>query len=254
MPIYEAATIDEAVQNGLKDLGLTKDQVEIEILEEGKKGFLGMGRKNARLSIQPNLSETVSETVEETVDEVLEEQPEPVQELVVETETLPEDTETNSELSVLGDEAALTELAVYLTEISKQLDAPALVKMERDSNLIIFHLETDKQGILIGKHGKTLNALQYLAQVFIHRVAESKLSVVVNVGNYREKRQEIIQRLAERTADRVKKTGQPVFLEPMPAFERKQVHAVLSKNEYVQTHSEGDEPYRYLVVEPAKRR
>ncbi|WP_165007131.1 MULTISPECIES: RNA-binding cell elongation regulator Jag/EloR [unclassified Enterococcus] len=254
MPIYEAATIDEAVQNGLKDLGLTKDQVEIEILEEGKKGFLGMGRKNARLSIQPNLSETVSETVEETVDEVLEEQPEPVQELVVETETLPEDTETNSELGVLGDEAALTELAVYLTEISKQLDAPALVKMERDSNLIIFHLETDKQGILIGKHGKTLNALQYLAQVFIHRVAESKLSVVVNVGNYREKRQEIIQRLAERTADRVKKTGQPVFLEPMPAFERKQVHAVLSKNEYVQTHSEGDEPYRYLVVEPAKRR
>ena len=68
MPIYEAATIDEAVQLGLADLGLAKDQVEIEILEEGKKGFLGMGRKNARLSIQPSISEKVSETVEQTVE------------------------------------------------------------------------------------------------------------------------------------------------------------------------------------------
>lgn len=75
--------------------------------------------------------------------------------------------------------------------------------------------------------------MQYLAQVFIHRLARNKLSVVVNVGNYREKRQEIIQRLADRTAEKVKRTGQPVFLEPMPAFERKQIHAALSKDEHV---------------------
>ena len=153
-----------------------------------------------------------------------------------------------------GESAKENELAVYLTEISKQLDVPALVKMERESNnMVVFHLETQKQGILIGKHGKTLNALQYLAQVFIHRLARNKLSVVVNVGNYREKRQEIIQRLADRTAEKVKRTGQPVFLEPMPAFERKQIHAALSKDEHVKTHSEGEEPYRYLVVEPAKK-
>ena len=250
MPIYEAATIDEAVQLGLADLGLAKDQVEIEILEEGKKGFLGMGRKNARLSIQPSISEKVSETVEQTVEEILEE--EPTAEIEVVNETILE--EKTEEVSELGDEAALTELAVYLTEISKQLDAPALVKMERESNnMVVFHLETQKQVILIGKHGKTLNALQYLAQVFIHRLARNKLSVVVNVGNYREKRQEIIQRLADRTAEKVKRTGQPVFLEPMPAFERKQIHAALSKDEHVKTHSEGEEPYRYLVVEPAKK-
>ncbi|MFO7158956.1 RNA-binding cell elongation regulator Jag/EloR [Enterococcus faecium] len=250
MPIYEAATIDEAVQLGLADLGLAKDQVEIEILEEGKKGFLGMGRKNARLSIQPSISEKVSETVEQTVEEILEE--EPTAEIEVVNETILE--EKTEEVSELGDEAALTELAVYLTEISKQLDAPALVKMERESNnMVVFHLGTQKQGILIGKHGKTLNALQYLAQVFIHRLARNKLSVVVNVGNYREKRQEIIQRLADRTAEKVKRTGQPVFLEPMPAFERKQIHAALSKDEHVKTHSEGEEPYRYLVVEPAKK-
>lgn len=126
--------------------------------------------------------------------------------------------------------------------------------MTREANTVVFQLDTQKQGILIGKHGKTLNALQYLAQVFIHRIAKNKLSVVVNVGNYREKRQEIIQRLADRTAEKAIKSGQPVFLEPMPAFERKQIHAALSKNEYVKTHSEGDEPYRYLVVEPVKKR
>jgi spoIIIJ-associated protein len=245
MPIYEAATVDEAIRYGLDALELTKEDVTIEILEEGKKGFLGMGRKNARVSIEPTLSEVISETVEETVEDILEvESPE----IADETEEVKE-----KELSDLDDEAALTELAVYLTEITKHLDAPALVKIERESSLIVFQLETQKQGILIGKHGKTLNALQYLAQVFIHRVAKNKLSVVVNVGNYREKRKEIIQRLAERTAEKVDRTGQPVFLEPMPAFERKQIHAALSKNEHVKTHSEGDEPYRYLVVEPVKK-
>ncbi|MGM9902819.1 RNA-binding protein [Enterococcus sp. 10A9_DIV0425] len=244
MPIYEAATIDEAVQIGLKDLGLAKEQVTIEILDEGKKGFIGIGKRNAKLSIEPSISERVSETIEETVEQVLEETP-VTTEVIIESEP-EEQTEVKSESE---DEAALTELAIYLTAISKQLNAPASVKMERQSNMIIFHLETEKQGILIGKHGKTLNALQYLAQVFLHRVSDSKLSVVVNVGNYREKRQEIIQRLAERTAEKVIRTGQPAFLDPMPAFERKQIHAALSKNEHVQTHSEGDEPYRYLVVE-----
>ena len=253
MPIYEAATIDEAIQLGLNDLGLDKEKVEIEILDEGKKGFLGIGRKNARLKIEPSISETVSEAIEETVEEVLEE---PLEKTIEETETIEVFTEDQPEVetSELGDEAALTELAVYLTDITKQLDAPALVKMTREANTVVFQLDTQKQGILIGKHGKTLNALQYLAQVFIHRIAKNKLSVVVNVGNYREKRQEIIQRLADRTAEKAIKSGQPVFLEPMPAFERKQIHAALSKNEYVKTHSEGDEPYRYLVVEPVKKR
>ncbi len=118
---------------------------------------------------------------------------------------------------------------------------------------MVVHLETEKQGMLIGKHGKILNALQYLAQVFVHRLEKNRLSVVLNVGDYREKRQLILERLAQKTADKVKKTGQPVFLEPMPAFERKQIHAALSKNKLIQTHSEGDEPYRYLVVEPVKK-
>ncbi len=247
MPIYEAQTTEEAITKGLSDLGLTKADVKIEVLDEGKKGFLGLGKKNAQVSLEPIVEEV--EVVEEIVETISE--PEPAVEEVVEE---PEVAVTaTAALEDLADEEALTALALYLTNISNELNAPAMVKMSREHGAVVFQLETQKQGILIGKHGKTLNALQYLSQVFIHRVAKNKLSVVVNVGNYREKRQAILQRLAERTAEKVDRTGRPVFLEPMPAFERKQIHSALSKKDYVTTHSEGDEPYRYLVVEPSKK-
>ena len=253
MPIFEGMTVEEAIQSGLTSLNLTKDDVVIEVIDEGKKGFLGIGKKSAQVSIEPSVAEEISEAVAETVAEI--EAVETTEPVIVET------VETNSatepavkQLEDLEESEAITELALYLTNISKELGAPALVRIAREDNLIIFHLDSQKQGILIGKHGKVLNAIQYLAQVFVHRAAREKLSVVVNVGDYREKRQAILKRLAERTAEKVKRTGQPVFLEPMPAFERKQIHSTLSKDEAIQTHSEGDEPYRYLVVEPAKKR
>ena len=251
MPIYENLTVDEAIQEGLQVLGITKDQAVIEVLDEGKKGFLGLGKKQARVSIEKRIVEEPA-----PVEEV------PAKPLVEPDSVTTEDASSMMEaaasepvlLTDLSDEEALAQLGLYLTNISKALNAPALVKTARQDGVIVFHLETQKQGILIGKHGKTLNALQYLAQVYIHRIAKNKLSIVVNVGDYREKRQAILERLASRTAEKVKRTGRPVFLEPMPAFERKQIHSVLSKDAYVQTHSEGDEPYRYLVVEPADKR
>ena len=249
MPVYEGATVEEAIQKGLMALKLTRDDVEVNVIEVGKKGFLGIGKKEAKVSMQPTVSEEITEAVQETVEEIISEEAPVITEIEVESSI----HELNKPLEDLDDESALMELALYLTAISKELNAPALVRMERKDGLIIMHLDTQKQGILIGKHGKILNALQYLAQVFIHRAAANKVSVVVNVGDYREKRQAILQRLAERTAEKVKQTGRPVFLEPMPAFERKQIHSVLSKKDYVKTHSEGDEPYRYLVVEPEKK-
>lgn len=238
MPIYEGATVEAAIDHGLSILNVTREQVTIEILEEGKKGFLGIGKKEARVSLELTVSEEVEEAIEEMVEE-------PIQEIV--------EAQKDQELESLEDEEAFNQLAIYLTEITKHVGSPAVVKQSRENHLVHFQLETEKPGILIGKHGKTLNALQYLSQVFIHRAAKNKLSIVVNVGNYREKRQVVLQRLAERTAEKVDRTGRPIFLEPMPAFERKQIHAALSKKDYVKTHSEGEEPYRYLVVEPAKK-
>ena len=240
MSKYEGITVDEAIQNGLQALNLTRQDVEINIIDEGKKGFLGFGKKAAIVEITSRQKFETPELVET-----------PVVEQEVVSEVSKEILESSQVLENLSDDEAITELALYLTNITKNLDAPALVKVERQKNVITFHLESDKPGILIGKHGKVLNAFQYLAQVFVHRAAKNKLSIVVNVGDYRERRAATLERLANNTANRVKRTGQPVFLEPMPAFERKQIHAILSNHEGVSTHSEGDEPFRYLVVELA---
>ncbi|HJF19480.1 MAG TPA: protein jag [Enterococcus columbae] len=262
MAIYVGATVQEAIQIGLKDLNLAKEQVIIEILDEGKKGFLGMGRKNAQVKLTSKEASVVVEEVasvpeeKEVLAKVVVEETESVEATTEEVALPQENTDSLEEVTLenegLDDEEALKKVALYLTQVTQKLGAPALVKMKREDGLIVFQLETKKQGILIGKHGKTLNALQYLVQVYVHRIATNKLSVVLNVGDYREKRQAILQRLADKTAEKVKRTGRPVFLEPMPAFERKQIHAALSKVSYVQTHSEGDEPFRYLVVEPVK--
>ncbi|MDT2596355.1 RNA-binding cell elongation regulator Jag/EloR [Enterococcus dongliensis] len=246
MPVYEGPTIDEAIAQGLHALGLKKEAATIEILTDAKKGFLGMGKKAARVSIEPIEIEeapVLEPETEEVAAEAEESNPEPVKA-----------TEEVDHLEDLEKEDAIKELALYLTNITNDMGVPALVKIQQEANgLIVMNLETSKQGMLIGKHGKILNALQYLAQVFLHRIAKEKLSVVVNVGNYRQKREEVLTRLAQRTAEKVKETGRPVFLEPMPAFERKMIHSTLSKDDYIKTHSEGEDPYRYLVVEPAKK-
>ncbi len=149
------------------------------------------------------------------------------EEVAVEAEeSNPEPVKATEEVDHLEDlekEDAIKELALYSTNITNDMGVPALVKIQQEANgLIVMNLETSKQGMLIGKHGKILNALQYYS-TSLTRIAKEKLSVVVNVGNYRQKREEVITRLAQRTAENVKETGRPVFLEPMPAFERKMI-------------------------------
>lgn len=247
MSKYEGLTVEAAIETGLQALSLTKDAVEIRVIEAGKKGFLGFGKKLAVVELMPKA--VIPNTTTETQVSELQE-----------TTAMPADATAMTSVSAvtanlenLSDDEAITELSVYLTNITNELDAPALVKVDRQKNVITFHLDGAKPGLLIGKHGKVLNALQYLAQVFVHRAAKNKLSVVVNVGNYRERREATLERLASNTAAKVKRTGQPVFLEPMPAFERKQIHAILTNHPEVSTHSEGDEPFRYLVVSVKQR-
>lgn len=236
MPIYEGVTVAEAEAKGLKELGLNKDQVSIEILVEGKKGFLGLGKKNARVSM-----EILSHSIVES-DKTMES--ETKQESVSEEFNDFHDTAFD-----LATEEALEKLALYLKNITKQLKAPANIEIQTNGQTVTVQLDTEKQGILIGKHGKMLNALQYLSQVYVNRISKNKMSIILNVGNYREKRQAVLERLAYNSATKTMETGQPVFLEPMPAFERKIIHSILSKKDHIKTYSEGDEPYRYLVIE-----
>lgn len=242
MPKYSGETVEKAINAGLSALQIAKENATIEVIQEGKKGFLGFGKQEAIVVVEKIQSTEVvadevakEEIIEDDVEQVVAEKEEVISEI--------------TELVDLTDDEAVTALAVYLTDITRDLGAPSMVKVSRAKGIITFNLETEKKGLLIGKHGKLINAIQYLSQVYIHRIAKNRLSIVVNVGDYRERRKAIIERLAKQTLRKVRETGQPVFLEPMPAFERKQVHSILSSESDISTHSEGNEPHRYLVVE-----
>lgn len=248
-------SVEKAIQKGLRQLGLPQDQVFVEVISEGKKGLFGFGQKNAEVELTPVATMVSEEVVEEVV--------EPVEKTTVETVEVPEEDfeeddfeeeagEVDYEETVDQLEEAARVTKEYLEGIAKTYGAEATVTVEARRDRMTFVFDTDKQGLLIGKHGKILNALQVLAQVSVHRFIKGRISVQVDVGDYRQRRSETLQQIAERTARKVLKTKQPVYLEPLPAYERKQIHAALSKNKRISTHSEGKEPHRYLVVEIAE--
>lgn len=252
-------SVEKAIQKGLRQLGLPQDQVFVEIISEGKKGLFGFGQKNAEVELTPVATMVNEEAVEEVVEPVVE----TVEETIVETVEVPEedfedddfeeeegDSDYEETVDQLEEAARVTK--EYLEGIAKTYGAEATVTVEARRDRMTFVFDTDKQGLLIGKHGKILNALQVLAQVSVHRFIKGRISVQVDVGDYRARRSETLQQIAERTARKVLKTKQPVYLEPLPAYERKQIHAALSKNKRISTHSEGKEPHRYLVVEIAE--
>ena len=252
-------TVEKAIQKGLRQLGLTQEEVVVEVITEGKKGLFGFGQKDAMVALTPVVKEEVVEevstpVVEETVEEVVAAEDESFEEEFEDEFEDEEDVEgsENEETTVDRLEEAAHVTKAYLEGIANTYGAEATVTVEVRRDRMTFVFDTDKQGLLIGKHGKILNALQVLAQVSVHRFVKGRISVQVDVGDYRARRSETLQQIAERTARKVLKTKQPVYLEPLPAYERKQIHAALSKNKRISTHSEGKEPHRYLVVEIAE--
>lgn len=255
-------SVEKAIQKGLRQLGLPQDQVFVEIISEGKKGLFGFGQKNAEVELTPVATMVSEEVVEEVVEPVVETAEEVTVETVETVEVPEEDFEDDDFEEEEGDadyeetvdqlEEAARVTKEYLEGIAKTYGAEATVTVEARRDRMTFVFDTDKQGLLIGKHGKILNALQVLAQVSVHRFIKGRISVQVDVGDYRQRRSETLQQIAERTARKVLKTKQPVYLETLPAYERKQIHAALSKNKRISTHSEGKEPHRYLVVEIAE--
>ena len=139
-------------------------------------------------------------------------------------------------------------VAEYLIDVLASYLVDANIEVEDRGRTVIYNIQTEKKGLVIGKHGKIINSLETLAQVMTHQYVRPHVKVIVNVGNYRERRQETLARLARKTADQVANSKQPVFLDPLPAAERKIIHAQLARYSYIATHSEGKEPHRYLVV------
>jgi spoIIIJ-associated protein len=236
MPTFQGTTIQKAIDQGLQSLGVARDAVSVDVIQEGKKGLFGLGKKAAIVNLKPL---------------VIAPEPKPTPKPKAEHHVhLPHATSSKRQRD---DQTAIALVQSYLEDIIRQLGITATIDSERKGDKVWFAVSTDKEAQLIGKHGKIINAIQYLAQTEFNRYGKAKWTIMVNVGDYRERREAAVTRLAQKTARDVIATGAAVYLDPMPAFERKAIHSELADNAYVATHSEGVDPRRYVVITPSRR-
>ena len=138
----------------------------------------------------------------------------------------------------------------FLESVFKAMGLTVTIQIEKeeDSNVVNVDLKGDDMGVLIGKRGQTLDALQYLTNLAVNKNSEEYVKVKIDTEDYRKRRRETLENLAKNIAYKVKRTKRPVSLEPMNPFERRVIHSTLQNDKFVTTHSEGEEPYRHVVV------
>lgn len=282
-----AKTLDDAITEALIQLGVTSDRLEYEVIEKGSAGFLGIGMKQAvieawrkeekepeiELSVKEDLSfkkieEEVEETErkEKTVHKKKEnrEKKQPVKEKKEDTQKAeaPEKEETKTEESAaeetpVKEKQALAKVEEQTIKAVEQFIGDTLKAMDMDVEItssidedgaLCIDMKGEHMGILIGKRGQTLDALQYLANRVANKHQDGYVRVKLDTENYRTRREETLRHLAKNIAHKVKRNRRPVVLEPMNPYERRIIHSALQSDPYVTTHSEGEEPYRKVVV------
>ena len=265
-----AKTVDDAITEALIQLGVTSDRLEYEVIEKGSPGFLGIGMKQAviearrkpepepepeqeEISVRPEkleIKETEKEAPVSAKKERSEKKPKKEKEVKeIKEEAKPE--EPKREETVLAEVQDVTIQAVeeFLRNTLNAMDMEVEIKSEIDSDgALSINMTGEHMGILIGKRGQTLDSLQYLANRVANKHQEGYVRVKLDTENYRARREETLRHLAKNIAHKVKRTRRPVALEPMNPYERRIIHSALQSDPYVTTHSEGEEPYRKVVV------
>ncbi len=222
---FTGKTVDEAIENGLKELGLTKETAEIRVLEEGRKKLFGSVK--ARVEIAPKSNE------------------------ISEVEEIPAQSVNEDVPAVNAAEGTDGQRAVaFLEGLFELLSITAVPELVSEKNKIEINVTAAHTNSIIGKRGETLDAIQTLAGAVANIGREHYKRVVVDCENYRENRENTLNKLAENLAEKATRLGKKVQLEPMNPYERRIIHAALSEREGVTTVSEGKEPNRYIVVVP----
>jgi len=297
MAVFEGPTVAEAIATGLKQMQTTRDNVKIDVLENPKKGFLGLGKRPAKVALiakpapqsiaaktatpaksaagskpaqaavptqpvtpqRPVTTKPVKKAAHQAKPKAVTKpvkstkpskgaKPKPAKPVKASANEVPTRTPAEIAARQAANEQAVRDLSAYLLEVVKQLGITADLDVDFGNRYASLNFDTPKQGLLIGKHGRTINALQDLAQVYMNLLGASHVNVVLDVDDYRERREDTLKRLAESTAREAIATGKQVFLDPMPSFERKLIHAELADNHHVTTFSEGRDPHRAVVV------
>ena len=266
-----AKTVDDAITEALIQLGVTSDKLEYEVIEKGSAGFLGIGMKQAVIEARrkpepkPVVEEAPAEVSEpEAVPEKKEVKPEkPAYKKEVRTEEKPvakketaeavkeekkEEPKKERELvEVQPQTISAVEEFLKNTLAAMGMEVALKTEIDKDGALCV-DMSGDHMGILIGKRGQTLDSLQYLANRVANKHQDGYVRVKLDTENYRARREETLKHLAKNIAHKVKRNRRPVALEPMNPYERRIIHSALQSDPYVTTHSEGEEPYRKVVV------
>ena len=275
-----AKTLDDAITEALIQLGVTSDRLEYNVIEKGSAGFLGIGMKQAVIEAwkkEDKEEEEILKAIEETIrenpvkeyfvkeDDVKEHQAEEAakkEEAVREEKTEKEEASANAkeeksepvsvkekELLAKVEDETIRYVEQFVKDTLKAMDMDVEItsSIDKDGALYV-DMKGENMGILIGKRGQTLDSLQYLANRVANKHQSGYVRVKLDTENYRARREETLKHLAKNIAHKVKRNRRPVILEPMNPYERRIIHSTLQSDPYVTTHSEGEEPYRKVVV------
>ena len=267
-----AKTLDDAITEALVQLGVTSDRLDYIVVEKGSEGFLGIGRKQAVIKARRKREEKpVEETVEESKVET------PVKEEVKpekKTEKKPAKEHSHTKKNVREEKPEVksepkkeVELAkvepqtietcekfIYDVMNAMGMDDVKVTSVVDEEGALSINMEGSNMGILIGKRGQTLDSLQQLTNLAVNKKSDVYYRVKMDTEDYRKRRKETLENLAKNIAHKVKRTRRNVVLEPMNPYERRIIHSTLQKDKYVDTHSEGEEPYRRVVVTLVRNR
>jgi len=265
-------TVEEAVQLALQEMKLTEDQVEITVLEEPSRGFFGIGSKLAKVRVEKKMSEEEKKAEEKkatktrgplNAEELAKEKKKPEKKHRKKEKKAAEGQQNQKEtdyratpnialdgldketLTVVEEHEALT----FLKEVTAKMGLDLDFIVRTGENLIYIEMSGDDSRTIIGKRGQTLDAIQYLTSLVVNKDEKEYIKVVLDAENYRSKRQRTLEQLANRLAGKAVRTGKYVRLEPMNPYERKVIHATLQHHPDVVTRSEGEEPYRKVIIE-----
>ena len=279
-----ARDYDEAVTKALIELATGSDNLDIEVVDKGSKGFLGIGSrpcviyvskkqdkdlllyeedKDFKTDYSQNIFENKEKSNKENKHKVQTksfdtEKSKPVEKVrdegfVHETESVKLPRKQRKVYSEEEAEAIIEDMRDFISKLFEKMEINVNMDTEfnhRDNEISVFFSSDDDIGLIIGKRGQTLDAIQYIVSLVVNKNTESYIRIKMDTENYRERRKENLEVLAKNVASKVKKFKKSISLEPMNPYERRIIHSILQSDNFVSTRSDGDEPFRYITVIP----
>lgn len=236
---FSGKTVEDAITAACTKFTITSDRLDYEVLEKGTSGFLGINSKPATIKARIRSNDVPEEKKDSA---------ETVSAVSASAETA-QVSEEKKGLPASGAEMEET-VRKFLEDVFKAMDMQVVitVKFDPEEPCINVNLDGGEMGVLIGKRGQTLDSLQYLISLVVNKGKGDYVRVKVDTENYRARRKETLENLAKNLSYKVKRTRRPVSLEPMNPYERRIIHSALQNDKYVTTHSEGEEPFRRVII------